>query len=565
MSVDQTAAQPDIADSRQNSARRLPFEGRSGERIGQYIGVLASLLVVSLAITLGLVFWSAKTQDSIAVESSRSLAETALTLRKGNLQSTLIDYTYWDEAYENTSKAFSLSWFAENYGDYPYLTDTFGITSTYVVLPGNRVLAHTQDAELHSAPESLELADQTIGLIQLIEGARRTVDNEFPAVSGLVKMDGRLYIAAARIVHPHTDELMEAAGVTPENGTIVVFMAPFDDALMVSLKDDFGFADLKHVASLTETEMLALPLQSIEGQSFGYLVWNIVRPSKHVYTVILPALAAVILSIGALGFYFLRLLRNNQTKLFHAMLDAKAADRAKVQFLSNVSHELRTPLNGVIGIAQILEREELKDDQRKLVGTLLSSANHQLDLIRDLLDVTRIESDRIELDCQPFDLCSVIRETVSLVDHKAKSKGLAVHVSLPENLHCRVIGDPVRVKQICLNLLDNAVKFTDTGSIGIASSARTVGDFEEIRLAVKDTGVGISKEDQTRVFSRFMQVDGSATRNSEGLGLGLPICQALAGAMGGQISLESTPGEGTEFVVSVKLRRAPENAGEALS
>lgn len=557
MNIEGAVKRTDVVDIREDLAGDGLLESRANQSVARYLVALVGLLVLSLAITVGLLFWSAKTQDEIAIEGSRHLASTAIELKSANLKKILTDYTWWNEAYQQMAVTFDPQWFDENFGDGDYLRDSFGITATFAIGPDNRVLRHMHDSVIAENAEALDIGTHIEGDFgKLIEDARHAVDNEFQAAGGIVSMADQLYFAAVRVIHPHSEDLLAKAAISPTNAYVAVMMIPIDADMLQTVANDFGLADLKFVdVHSPASGLLAIPLQSIGGQRFGYLEWHLDLPSRHTYSVTLPGLAAVIMSIALLGFYILRVLRKNQGVVFQAMLKAKAADLAKVQFLSNVSHELRTPLNGVIGMAQLLGHEELKDGQKKLLDTLLNSAHHQLTLVNDLVDLTRIESDQLELHCRPFDLCSVISDAVALVEEKAKSKGLNVEISLPENAPSPLIGDPIRVRQICLNLLDNAVKFTDGGSIAVALSTQTAGEFERVKLTVRDTGIGINDEDQKHIFTRFMQVDPSMTRNAEGLGLGLPICQALAGAMGGQISLESSPGEGSTFVVSLNLQR----------
>jgi signal transduction histidine kinase len=175
--------------------------------------------------------------------------------------------------------------------------------------------------------------------------------------------------------------------------------------------------------------------------------------------------------------------------------------------------------------------------------------------------MTRIEAGRIELSDEEFNPASVVRAAVNLIGPKADEKGLEMQVELPDSEIADVIGDPGRFKQIVLNLLTNAIKFTKKGKVRVALASRTAGNSEEIVLTVVDTGIGISLEDQTRIFDRFTQADSSTTRKAEGCGLGLAICKALVDAMKGKIQLTSTPGEGTRVRVSFKLRHAGSDAG----
>jgi signal transduction histidine kinase len=269
----------------------------------------------------------------------------------------------------------------------------------------------------------------------------------------------------------------------------------------------------------------------------------------------LPPLLAAIAILGLLAWHLLRLIRKGQHGLFAAMLEARTASRVKSEFLANMSHELRTPLNGVIGIAQILKRTRLTDDQRDLLDHLATAADDQLAIVNDLLDMGRIEAGGLELSEETFDPASVVRDAVTLIAPKADEKGLELRLALPDE-SAAVIGDAARFKQIVLNLLSNSVKFTNEGTVSVTLTGATVRDHEELVLVVADTGIGITRENQTRIFERFMQVDPSTKRKAQGSGLGLAICKALVDAMHGSIELISTPGVGTSVSISLNLRRA---------
>lgn len=519
------------------------------------IRALAVLLVLSMGLMLGLLYWSAKAQDEILIQGSKQLANTALAIQEKTLRNILTDYSYWDEAYENISENFNPDWFYEIFGDYPYLTDYFSITSSFIVAPGNVVLAYTRDGKRGDDAQHFDLSEAS-GLIGLIDTARRIVDGEFREASGLIEMDGQLGIAATRMVLPYSKDLLEKAGVTPQNGNVAIVVQPLDQTLLDALSDDFGFIDLGYTRTIAEPDQLSVPLHTVDGDPLGFLTWHVQRPSHRVFSVVLPVLVTVIVIIGLLAWHLLSIIRNGQQSLFAAMQGARAANRAKSEFLATISHELRTPMNGVVGIAEILKRGELTGDQRMLLDHLSTSANEQLAIVNDLLDITRLEGGRLELNAEEFDPASIVRAAVTLIRSKADEKGLDLQVALPEGETAIVIGDPGRFKQIVLNLLSNAVKFTKNGKVTVVLATKTAGNSEEIVFSVADTGIGIGQEDQARIFDRFTQADSSTTRVAEGSGLGLAICKGLVDAMQGTIQLTSTLGEGTKVRVHLNLPHA---------
>jgi hypothetical protein len=219
-----------VGEGSPGSDRRVS-SGDGGYRLDRETGGLAALLVVSIGLALGLLYWSARAQDDILIRDSRHLADTALRIQAATLESILTDYSYWDDAYANISENLNLDWFYETFGDYPYLTDYFGIASSFVIAPGNRIVAYTLNGERGDDVRRPDL-DQAAGFLALIEAARRKVDGEFQEISAFVRMEGQLYIAAARMVLPYSRAPVD---VTPQNGMVAVVMRPVDDAFLAAL------------------------------------------------------------------------------------------------------------------------------------------------------------------------------------------------------------------------------------------------------------------------------------------------------------------------------------------
>lgn len=530
---------------------------------------LLGLGVVVLILTL--VAIAADSQNRLAIESAQHLAGSALRVEVEQSSSFARDYAFWNDAAEHLVVALDDSWADDNVG--AWANDSLGMDGTLVVDANLGLVFGSLDGERQTQDMVKRLsAEFPILVSAALDGAGRAGDVAHVATSFL-ELDGVPTIATAAVVKWEDDRPIPLRGGVP---VILVFLRRIDAEMLRSIEELFLLPGARLVAA-TELSADSVPLQSIDGRDVARLAWSGKRPGTKLILELAPSLAGILVLAVLLMALIVRRARRSTAELAlsneqleaktkaltastvalrGALAEAAQANSAKSEFLARMSHELRTPLNAILGFSEIISMEmygQHSDPRYRDYGRMIhESGDHLRSLINDILDLSRIEAGRFDLREEAIDLGSIIEQCVGLLAPKIEARGL--RVEFPP-CAIRLTADTRALKQILLNLMSNAVKFTDRGGL---ITVRSLDGPGGITIEVSDTGCGMSEEDLEHVFQLFGQARARVSRDGEGSGLGLNITKALVEMHGGTLELRSTLGVGTTAVVRFDpTRRLP--------
>lgn len=514
------------------------------------------LAVIAVVLLVSSQFRAVRAVDEAARTHEQALVTNGLRITAESKLTCLAGQTLWDDAVAHLDRRYDPTWATANIGK--FVSVNCGLPQIIVFGAGQTVLGAWRDgsavasASLRRTPDMDRLIDRIRqrerrrGPFKVTYQSDHTFSNPIDESVFSLGPNGPEFLHAS-LVQPDFRTVLPKG---PE-GPIVLARQPIDAKFLRTFGEQYLLRRPSiHISDLgpPKSGEARADLKDDQGHVIGALEWLYDRSVETLVWTVGPALGLLLLVIICAPIALIVRERRHSAVLSRAMNEAQAASEAKTQFIANMSHEIRTPMNGVLGILALLRSKPLDPDTSHLVEHAYSSGTLLLGILNDVLDSAHVESGRIELRRSPCDVARLVHDIEHLTEAFAAEKGLSLSCEVDSDLGVLLI-DEGRLKQVLMNLISNAVKFTVHGGVTLCITSIPTSDSlrRRLRISVRDTGIGVAPEDQSTIFRRFVQLDGSVARRQGGAGLGLAISQSLVQLMGGEIHCDSQVGKGSHF------------------
>jgi signal transduction histidine kinase/CheY-like chemotaxis protein len=526
--------------------------------------IILVALAAFAAIMLGfasLILYAGAATDRITQGRETQLLQRAVDRRLVTLLEDLTSATVWNDAYEKSVAETDRLWLDVNFGQYysQYLKHDLTIAfdardRLFYASLGGRMVPVDRLQPFAQAVGPIVRQVRAREQVRIATNAQSLGFPRLAAAGSAVRVGGEVYLAQASTVVPEPGYKGRLVARHP----IVVTAIRIGPKYLATLDSDYGLRRARLVASVPRSGAW-VALRGSDGGPIGAIIWAPERPGVGVYQHAKWPILGVAALITLLVAVLVRLMDRMTGDLRAAREGADAANLAKSEFLANISHEIRTPLNGVLGMAHVMSDDALSHAQRQRLSVIQESGATLLALLNDVLDLSKIQAGKLELERTGFNLHDLCRTVCATFEGLAAAKDLQLGFSIETEGQLYWEGDALRIRQVLSNLIANAVKFTDHGVVRLHVALADVG----LAFSVIDTGIGMKPEQISRLFQKFSQADASTTRRYGGSGLGLAICHDLVRLMAGELGATSAPGEGSTFTFTLPLQRASEVAAGA--